>query len=589
MGLKMLATFPMARVNAALDQRNRACARPMSPVSFRPLVPEIPSTVPLADTAAQRPQAALRHLLRWLPHAAVTAWFLFSVAQFYDTRTGFTSLIGIGEELAAGFVPAMQKTEYFALENSAGYDGQYYAQIALHPTLNEPALTSAIDNLPYRARRILLPWTAWVLGLGQPEWILQAFALQNVIAWLLLGWLLLRWLPPDHWQNTLRWALIMLSPGLMLSVRLSLTDGPSLLLIACGAALVESGRRWAGAAVMGVAGLTKETSVLAVSALAPTDWRRRPAVSALLHGLAVAAPLAVWMIILRVMLGPTGQTGWNNFSLPLSGWWEKWAVSLTEVWAEGWRSPAMWSLLMVFALTVQAGYLLARPRLGNLWWRIGAMFALLMLVVSTPVWEGYPGAACRVLLPVTLAFVLLVPRSRFGVVLLLIGSINVANTPDVMRSPIFDALSIEDRTGILKTGTDFDVGWSGGWYQKERHGKGVWRWSSGDSGLVIQNRTPGPLTIQIEARMRSVAPRVVKVSVAGQETHSVNLVESARPVLIGPIMVPPGKTLIRFHSTEEPQRESPGETTRWLSFALFKPLIHVVDVSPVAAPTPAAP
>ena len=65
--------------------------------------------------------------------------------------------------------------------------------MALDPLLRDPATDRAMDDAPLRARRILLSWTAYVLGLGRPAWIVQAFALQNVFAWLALSVLLRRW------------------------------------------------------------------------------------------------------------------------------------------------------------------------------------------------------------------------------------------------------------------------------------------------------------------------------------------------------------------------------------------------------------
>ena len=55
--------------------------------------------------------------------------------------------------------------------SEAGYDGQFYAQIALDPTLRNPGLKDACDNLAYRAQLIAMPVASYVLGLGQPRWI----------------------------------------------------------------------------------------------------------------------------------------------------------------------------------------------------------------------------------------------------------------------------------------------------------------------------------------------------------------------------------------------------------------------------------
>ena len=48
------------------------------------------------------------------------------------------------------------------------------------------------------------------------------------------------------------------------------------------------------------------------------------------------------------------------------------------------------------ALTVQAVYLVRRPRGNDAWWRAGAMWVLMMALLGTSVWEGHPGAATRV-------------------------------------------------------------------------------------------------------------------------------------------------------------------------------------------------
>jgi hypothetical protein len=45
-----------------------------------------------------------------------------------------------------------------------GYDGQFYAQLALHPDLKDPNLANALDNPVYRARRIGLSLLAFCLG-----------------------------------------------------------------------------------------------------------------------------------------------------------------------------------------------------------------------------------------------------------------------------------------------------------------------------------------------------------------------------------------------------------------------------------------
>ena len=134
--------------------------------------------------------------LRLIPIAAACV-LLAAVSRFYDPANGFTELIGFGARFSARTVPAIAAVPRH-ITPGAGYDGQFYAQMATDPLLRDAATDRAMDLAPLRARRILFSWTAWVLGLGRPAWILQAYALQNVLAWLLLGWLLCRWFPPSR-------------------------------------------------------------------------------------------------------------------------------------------------------------------------------------------------------------------------------------------------------------------------------------------------------------------------------------------------------------------------------------------------------
>ncbi len=58
-------------------------------------------------------------------------------------------------------LPVLRKAPIYIYHDTGGYDGLYYAQLAASPALRNPALPKAIDNLGYRARRILLSWIAW--------------------------------------------------------------------------------------------------------------------------------------------------------------------------------------------------------------------------------------------------------------------------------------------------------------------------------------------------------------------------------------------------------------------------------------------
>ena len=96
----------------------------------------------------------------WRVMCLVSAvFFLSEVQKFYDPTTGFSSLISIGERVGGNKVTQLKRVQHYVYEDSSGYDGAYYVQLALNPTLDNPELKTSIDNLPYRAKRILFCWS----------------------------------------------------------------------------------------------------------------------------------------------------------------------------------------------------------------------------------------------------------------------------------------------------------------------------------------------------------------------------------------------------------------------------------------------
>ena len=199
----------------------------------------------------------------------------------------------------------------------------------------------------------------------------------------LLAALLLRWFPPNGWGNYVRWAATLFCSGLCLSVRSALPDGPSLLLIAGGVALVEMERPWLGAVVLGVAGLGNETNILAGASLAQfreNSWKERTAVAA--RGLFVLLPLLIWLGCLWHWLGNGSSVGQRNFELPLAGYFGKWKEIHTQFRRGDPSVVAKGSLAMMVALTVQFLFFAFRPRWKETWWRVGAAYSVLMLFLE---------------------------------------------------------------------------------------------------------------------------------------------------------------------------------------------------------------
>ena len=505
-------------------------------------------------------------ILRWfrspvrVAYLGCVALFLWCVGQFHQGETGFSSLISIGDKFRATQATALKRVPHYLYEGSPGYDGAYYVQLALHPTLDHPELDKAIDNVPYRSRRILFSWVAWLFGLGQPAWIVQAFALLNVAAWVGLAWALLRWFPAGDWGAFLRWFAVMFSHGACMSVRHSLVDVPALFLIVLALRWVEQGRRIAGPAALALAGLGRETSLLAVTGLdfdprSPRTWGR-----AAFLGAVIALPLLAWMLWLRLKFGPAADPGMGNFTWPVAGFFEK----ARDAWRAA-RSPDTtplhWAtVIVVIALATQWLFFALRWRPAERWWRLGATYALLMTFLATPVWEGFPGASTRVLLPMTLAFNILVPRGVRWLPVLLVGNLTVAASV-FEYSPPAEFFRVRGDRAALR------VVPASGWHGPERHFSDHWRWTTGRSELQLVNRGTQPLAVTLRGEAAS-ASDARNISVSHGERSLWSAVLDARTVKgfeFG-LTLPPGETTLVF-ATDQPAHKI-GTDPRDLAFMI---------------------
>ena len=338
-------------------------------------------------------------------HAGAIILLITGVLRYYDPTTGFTALIGFGGRQADSVIPAVRDLPHHIMRGTAGYDGQFYAQMALDPLLEQPLTDKAMDEAPLRARRILLSWTAYVFGLGRPAWILQAYALQNVFAWIALTVVLRRWFELTTMRGLALWLTTIFSAGLLWSIRYALLDGPSLLLISLAVAAVESGRRWTAAAICGIAGLARETNVLSVAGLIDSvEWRRPRSIPRQLGQVVLAlAPLAIWFDYIHSIYRWRIFTSGETLARPFGG--ALWRTRLAIAQLGGGDSwPAVVTCAIVIAFVTQIGLLVSRPRWGEPWWRIGIAYAMLLPWLGQPLWSGALPTVVRVELPLLVAF-----------------------------------------------------------------------------------------------------------------------------------------------------------------------------------------
>lgn len=507
--------------------------------------------------------------LRWLVCGALVAVFAWATAFFYLPGQGFTFLIRFGAKEHQNYLPELKAVNHYEVPNGIGYDSQYYAQIALRPHPGDPRLIGAVDLLRYRARRILFPAVAWLLGRGNPSRVLNAYALENVVCWFLLAALLLRWFPPVSWGNCVRWAAVLFSYGLIFSVARSLLEGPSLLLTSVGMALVESGRPWLAAAVLGVSGLGKETNILCAAGMRlPAERKWRAWAPWLARLVLVLLPLAAWMLYLRHLLGRGNDIGDpHNFARPFAALAEKLQLTVGQLMAEGYPSVAKFDLLVLAGLLAQFFFFAFRRRWNDPWWRLGASYAVLMVFLGDAVWENYPCAAARVLLPMTLAFNILVPRGRWWPLLLVIGNLGVLASADIYKPPGKESFVVEGPSELRINPRDRNVVQAvfdaRRWWAPERSRWEYWRWSLGDATVTIHNPQPFTIVAGVTFRLRSADARAAIV-VEGGKVLWQSMLQSGevRRVSLGDIDLPPGDTVLLFKSDRAASYPGNGDLRR---------------------------
>ncbi len=339
--------------------------------------------------------------------------FAALVLAKFSPQTGFTSLIRFGETWQDRRLSAMKPLPVATVPKSNGYDGQFYAQVALDPLLRSPELERVLDAPAYRARRVLVPAAAALVGLGSPWRTLQIYALLNVVCWFALGWLLRASIDTMDWIGFARWAGCMFSMGVLDSVRQSLIDLPALLLLSLAIRAYAQSRATRPTLLLALGNLAKESTLVGTVALygdgLVVSTRRNRSLFAIF---AAAVPLGVWSLyVLHRFSGSSASEGLGNFTWPFLGLLTEAKLCLHELLAGNFDGRFAFGLLAIVGLLIQAIVLWRTPQFKSPWWRVGAAYSLLLPFLGLWVWSGY-WAACRVVLPLTVAFNLLLPAKR---------------------------------------------------------------------------------------------------------------------------------------------------------------------------------
>lgn len=181
-----------------------------------------------------------------------------AIAFFLRFDSNITSFMRIGSVLPLSPYANPATTYQF---DEFGYDGQLFFTIALDPFLQNPDSIAALDDPPFRYRRIFYPFLSYILGLGNAQFIPYMMVLINILSIPILVWVVSRYL--EAWQLPVWPALGVLSiPGLWIVLAFSTADGLNTVLIAIALYTYSIKQPRGSALAIMLACLTRETSLL---------------------------------------------------------------------------------------------------------------------------------------------------------------------------------------------------------------------------------------------------------------------------------------------------------------------------------------
>ena len=167
---------------------------------------------------------------------------------------------------------------------------------------------------------------------------------------------------------------------------------------------------------------------------------------------------------------------------------------------------------MTIGLIAQAIYFIARPRIDDTWWRVGVLYVPLMIMMGVIVWEGAPGAAARVMLPMTLAFNLLVIKRKDNVAWLLVGNLAVLHGVTILQQAPNDPheLVAARVNGAAIVGRTDER-----WFPAEHTWRHASAWSPSESDMDLETWPHDDRQVHLRASVQSRGSVVLTVTQDG--------------------------------------------------------------------------
>jgi hypothetical protein len=533
--------------------------------------------------------------------AAAFAVLLGAYIRIWSPEYGITRFINIGHEFNQRGIDIYRATPKYMDPFPAsrwGFDGQHYAQLSLDPLLRDPKIKVALDNPPYRARRILLPWLAWLGGLGHPFWVLNVYAALNLLFWVGFAVMMAVLFRPYGWAGVAGFAAMLLTCGIIESVKGALTDFPAFVLMTLAAIMGGTG----GAGVLALAALAREVNVLGLAALVEIKPPWREALKRNFQlGLIAVGPMLLWFAYIAWRLRMHAAVAGDNLDWPMQAIGRKLGEFIVIArqggiqWAQFYRSYPFHALLTIISILTQCVYVLTHREWRNRLWRLAVVFVPFFLCIGYPAWESH-FTVTRHALPITLGFnlILAMRPNRRWLLWFLLGNCFVPY--GILEFSFYGHKTSPPGeywvVGAPSANKYIKVRYAAGWLDPESSPQIIWRWASGrDATLVLSNALAHPVEIKLDFSTTSPVGRDLQVSVpdkvlwpghssdhptvlwSGQIDYGLHSVRSQKFILL------PGETTVNF-STSLPPAVRGIDDPRELTFMLVNLQVTVAKPPP---------
>ncbi|MEA1927851.1 MAG: hypothetical protein U9N73_06555, partial [Candidatus Auribacterota bacterium] len=238
---------------------------------------------------------------------------IFIYAERFDYN--FSGFACLGDRFAPRDI---DRSQTIVLPGSRGYDGQFYYYAARDPFIRGKSWRS-MDVPVYRYSRILYPWLAALLALGNSGVIPYTLVLVNLAGVLLGSYFILRWLQ-DEGMNLWYAIIYGLLSGFILCLLRDLAGPVAMGFLVGGLYFFKSRKYIAGALFLGAALLTREVVLIVpVVFFLFALFSRRPGKRISTLSLSFV-PLIIWSGYLFSRFGKYPlREGRGNFGAPLAG------------------------------------------------------------------------------------------------------------------------------------------------------------------------------------------------------------------------------------------------------------------------------